>query len=160
MPVRLDDLNFEKQPYDKVKAYAQSKTASSLFAVELDSIGAAQGIRSFAVHPGAILTDIFRHMTEDERLAWVQRAGGELARRGEDFKTPQQGAATSVWCALSPQLQGMGGVYCEDCDIAELVAADSPAGYGVRPFAIDPDQAAELWQFSEKVTGVFPRFSS
>ena len=146
MGVQLDDLNFDRHPYDKVKAYAQSKTANALFAVELDRIGQAHGVRAFAVHPGAILTDIFRYMPQDERVAWVQRV--------KNFKTPEQGAATSVWCALSDQLQDRGGVYCEDCDVAELVPDDSPATYGVRSFAVDPATATALWQVSEAATGI------
>jgi NAD(P)-dependent dehydrogenase (short-subunit alcohol dehydrogenase family) len=143
--LQLDDLNFERHPFDSTKAYGLSKTANSLFAVELDRIGQEHGIRAFAVHPGAIRTDIFRYMTDEELQAWMQRVN--------DFKTPQQGAATSIWCALSHQLNDIGGVYCEDCDIAVLVPDDSQAVYGVRPFAIDPDTAAALWQFSETATG-------
>lgn len=146
MGLQLDDPNFEKHPFDKSKAYGQSKTATSLFAVELDRLGQQHNIRAFAVHPGGILTDAFRYMTDEEIQAWVQRVKG--------IKTTQQGAATTVWCALSHQLDGMGGVYCEDCDIATLVPDDLQAGYGVRSFAIDPGQAAALWQFSQKVTGV------
>ncbi|WP_439694843.1 SDR family NAD(P)-dependent oxidoreductase [Mucilaginibacter sp. AW1-7] len=146
MGLQLDDPNFEKHPFDKSKAYGQSKTATSLFAVELDRLGQQHNIRAFAVHPGAILTDAFRYMTDEEIQAWTQRVKG--------IKTTQQGAATSIWCALSNQLDGIGGVYCEDCDIAELVPDDLQAGYGVRSFAINPDQAVALWRFSEKITGV------
>lgn len=146
MGLQLDDPNFEKHPYDKMKAYGQSKTANILFAVELDRRGQHQGVRAFAVHPGAILTDIFRYMTDEELRAWKQRVN--------DFKTPQQGAATAVWCAVSDQLNGMGGVYCEDCDIANVVPDDQPDGKGVRSYAVDPDQAEVLWQFSEAATGV------
>jgi NAD(P)-dependent dehydrogenase (short-subunit alcohol dehydrogenase family) len=146
----LDDLNFEKQPYDKQTAYARSKTANSLFAVHLDRIGQDYGIRSFAVHPGAVETDIFRYMSDEEQKAWRQRV--------TEFKTPQQGAATAVWCALSPQLKDKGGVYCEDCDIAGLIPDDSPVPHGVRSFAVDPQNAAELWRFSESV--VFPNTGS
>jgi len=146
MGLQLDDLNFEKHGYDKMQAYGQSKTANSLFAVELDSRGQEHGVRAFAVHPGAIRTNIFRYMSREELQAWEQQVN--------NFKTPQQGAATAIWCALSDQLNGMGGVYCEDCDIAELLPDDSQAtGYGVRAHAIDPDKAAALWQFSETVTG-------
>ncbi|HEY4110805.1 SDR family NAD(P)-dependent oxidoreductase [Puia sp.] len=144
--LQLDDPNFEQHPYDKMNAYGQSKTANSLFAVQLDRIGEGHRIRSFAVHPGAIQTDIFRFMTDDERQTWNAQV--------KTFKTPQQGAATTVWCALSHQLDGMGGVYCEDCDIAELLPDDSPAPRGVRFFAVDPVNAAALWQFSEKATGM------
>ncbi len=146
MGLRLNDPNFEKQPFDTMKAYGQSKTANVLFAVELDRVGQAHGVRAFAVHPGAIMTDIFRHMPPEEQQVWATRV--------DNLKTPQQGAATSVWCALSPQLNGMGGVYCEDCDIAVSVPDDDPAFYGVRSYALDPLNAAALWKFSEAVTGI------
>jgi NAD(P)-dependent dehydrogenase (short-subunit alcohol dehydrogenase family) len=145
MGVRLNDLNFEAHPYEKMQAYAQSKTANSLFAVELDRVGREYGVRAFAVHPGAIHTDIFRYMTADELQTWSQQV--------KHFKTLQQGAATAVWCALSDQLNNMGGVYCEDCNIAELVPDDLQIIHGVRYFAVDPDQATALWQLSEKITG-------
>jgi NAD(P)-dependent dehydrogenase (short-subunit alcohol dehydrogenase family) len=141
-----DDLNFGKRGYTGMKAYGQSKTANVLFAVELDRIGQTHGVRAFAVHPGAIRSDIFRYMTEQEVQDWNKMV--------KNFKTPQQGAATTVWCALSEQLDGMGGVYCEDCDIAELVPGDSGAGPGVRPHAIDPEKAVGLWRLSEAATGV------
>jgi NAD(P)-dependent dehydrogenase (short-subunit alcohol dehydrogenase family) len=146
MGLQLDDVNFEKHPFDKMKAYGQSKTANSLFTVELDRIGREHKVQAFAVHPGAIMTEIFRYMTNEELQAWVQQVN--------NFKTPQQGAATSIWCALSDQLNGMGGVYCEDCDISELVPDDSQVTYGVRSFAIDPNQATALWQYSESATGI------
>jgi NAD(P)-dependent dehydrogenase (short-subunit alcohol dehydrogenase family) len=144
--LQLDDLNFDQHPYTGMKGYGQSKTANVLFTIELDRIGQPYGVRAFAVHPGAIQSDIFRYMTEQEVQDWNKGV--------KRFKTPQQGAATSVWCALSDQLDGMGGVYCEDCDIAELVGEDSGPGPGVRPHAIDPDKAVALWKLSEVVTGV------
>jgi NAD(P)-dependent dehydrogenase (short-subunit alcohol dehydrogenase family) len=144
--LQLDDLNFDKHLYTGMKAYGQSKTANVLFTVELDRIGQKYGVRAFAVHPGAIQSDIFRYMTEQEVKDWNKMV--------KSVKTQQQGAATSVWCALSEQLDGMGGLYCEDCDIAELVAEDSGAGPGVRPHAIDPEKAVALWPFRESVTGV------
>ena len=146
MGLQLDDPNFEQHPFDTMKAYGQSKTANTLFAIELDRFGQEHGVRAFAVHPGAIQTDIFRYMTDAEQQEWKSRVNS--------FKTTQQGAATSIWCALSDQLNGMGGVYCEDCDIAELVPDDSKVPYGVRPYAIDMDTAKVLWQFSETVTGI------
>lgn len=132
--------------FDTNKAYGQSKTANSLFVVELDKIGQEYNVRAFAVHPGAIQTDIFRYMTEQELQNWKQRV--------TEFKTPQQGAATSMWCVLSDELNGMGGVYCEDCNIAKLLPDDSKDGYSVRSYAIDPHNAAVLWKFSEKATGI------
>jgi NAD(P)-dependent dehydrogenase (short-subunit alcohol dehydrogenase family) len=146
MGVQLDDVNFDRQPFDTMKAYGQSKTANVLFAVELDRVGQEYGVRAFAVHPGAIRTEIFRYMSAQELEDWEKLVN--------HFKTLEQGAATAVWCALSDRLNGLGGVYCEDCDIAALLPDDSPAGYGVRSFAVDPDRAAALWRFSEAVTGI------
>jgi NAD(P)-dependent dehydrogenase (short-subunit alcohol dehydrogenase family) len=126
-----------------------------LFAVELDRRGREQGIRAFAVHPGGILTDLVRHMTDDELTAYgILRVKGELQPPATGYKTVEQGAATSVWCAVSPDLGGRGGVYCEDCDIAPAVPADSKLLYGVRPWAIDKAVARALWDLSERLTGL------
>lgn len=154
MGLQLDDPSFDRHPFDTMKAYGQSKTANSLFAVELDRLGQEYDVRAFAVHPGAILTDIFRYMTEEQLQAWVQSVKDLSASPEDSFKTPQQGAATAVWCALSDQLENIGGVYCEDCDIAALVPDDSQAIYGVRGWAVDPEQAVNLWRFSEAATGL------
>jgi len=97
MGLQLDDPNFERHPFDTMKAYGQSKTANSLFAVGLDRVGRQHGVRAFAVNPGAILTDIFRYMTEQELQAWVQRVKSLSASPEESFKTPQQGAATNTF---------------------------------------------------------------
>jgi NAD(P)-dependent dehydrogenase (short-subunit alcohol dehydrogenase family) len=154
-PVDLDDPNFERRPYDKWAAYGQSKSANSLFAVELDRRSRGYGVRAFAVHPGGIITDLVRHMTDDELAAYgIVRAGGALQTPATGYKTVEQGAATSVWCAVSPDLDGRGGVYCEDCDIAAPVPADSKLLSGVRPWAIDPVVARELWDLSERLTGL------
>jgi NAD(P)-dependent dehydrogenase (short-subunit alcohol dehydrogenase family) len=146
----FDDPHFERRPYDKWIAYGQSKTANALFAVGLDARSEADGIRAFSVHPGAILTELMRSMTEDE-----QRAAIEAASQVPDaIKSTEQGAATSVWCATSRQLDGMGGVYCEDVDIAQAVSADAPGVGGVRPWASDPELAERLWRTSEVWTGL------
>jgi NAD(P)-dependent dehydrogenase (short-subunit alcohol dehydrogenase family) len=152
--VRFDDINFESTPYDKWVAYGQAKTADSLFAVQLDALGQDRGVRAFAVHPGGIFTPLQRHLPREEMVA-----AGWMAEDGtpdERMKTPEQGAATSVWAATSPQLAGMGGVYCEDCDIAEPTDPDDPmARYrGVDAHAIDRDDAARLWTVSAEMTGV------
>lgn len=147
--IDFDDPHFQRRPYDKWIAYGQSKTANALFAVALDERGAAHGVRAFSVHPGAILTELMRSMTEEERRA--AKAAAETT--GTLIKSAEQGAATSVWCATSPQLEGMGGVYCEDVDIAEAVPADFPEPRGVRPWAADPDLAERLWTLSEEWTG-------
>ena len=145
--VDFDDPNFVQHPYDKWKAYGQSKTANSLFAVALDRRGYHQGIRAFSVHPGRISTDLGRFLTAKE-----------LAIGGE-YKTAEQGAATSVWCSTSQQLSGVGGVYCMDCDIAPVQADFVLQGtgqvlQGVLPWAIDREFAERLWQLSERLTGV------
>jgi NAD(P)-dependent dehydrogenase (short-subunit alcohol dehydrogenase family) len=138
----FEDPNFEHRPYEKMIAYGQSKTANVLFAVEVDRRYQGDGIRAFALHPGAILeTGLARHYDPVELELVVERA-----RRIGSFKTVEQGAATTVWCATSPQLAGHGGVYCENCDIA-LVKTDGDDG--VRPYAIDPVIAQRLWTWSE-----------
>ncbi len=151
--IDFDDPNFERRPYDKWIAYGQSKTANALFAVGLDARGAPHGVRAFSVHPGAILTDLMRSMSEEERRAAVARSN-EIS----PLKTVEQGAATSVWCATSPMLDGLGGVYCEDVDIAEAVPAESKEQRGVRPWATDPELAERLWKRSEGWTGLSPSF--
>ncbi|EYF00013.1 short-chain dehydrogenase/reductase SDR [Chondromyces apiculatus DSM 436] len=146
--VDLEDAHFERRAYDKWVAYGQSKTANVLFALALDARGEEQGVRAFSVHPGAILTDLVRSLPEEELKATVAAVtpGG--------VKNVEQGAATSVWCAVSKQLDGMGGVYCEDVDIAEAVAADFQGPGGVRPWAVDRELAERLWEKSEGWTGV------
>ncbi|RED59373.1 SDR family NAD(P)-dependent oxidoreductase [Cohnella lupini] len=149
-PIDFGDLNFTKRPYNKDIAYGESKTACSLFAVELDKRGKEHGIRAFAVNPGAILTGLTRHLTDEELAAWgVRRGDNGNFIAPEGFKTIEQGAATSVWCAVSPSLEGKGGVYCEDCDIAAIAPADSTLLSGVRPWAIDQSAAETLWNASE-----------
>ncbi len=155
--IDFEDPNFERRPYDKWAGYGQSKTANVLFAVELDRRGQGQGVRAFSLHPGTIVTDLARHLGPAELEAmgvpydeagrpkleeFAQSAGG---------KTPEQGAATSVWCATSPQIEGQGGVYCEDCDVAELAPDESQRARGVRPYAVDPEAAGRLWALSERL---------
>jgi NAD(P)-dependent dehydrogenase (short-subunit alcohol dehydrogenase family) len=146
--IRWDDPWFERG-YDKWAAYGQAKTANVLFAVELDRLGARSGVRAFGLYPGGILTPLQRHLPTEEMVAlgWIDEHGRPL----QEFKTPEQGAATQVWAATSPRLDGMGGVYLEDCEIAEVTTGSDP---GVRPYAIDPEQARRLWAMSAELTGV------
>ncbi|WP_199043884.1 SDR family NAD(P)-dependent oxidoreductase [Glycomyces salinus] len=149
-PIRWDDVHFETG-YDRWKAYSQSKTANVLFTVQLDRLGQSAGVRAFSLDPGAIITPLQRHMTRREMQdnGWVDEDGNVLP---EWFKNPEQGAATQTWAATSPKLDGMGGVYLQDCDIAEVVEEeDAP---GVRPHAIDKAEAARLWAYSAGLTGV------
>ncbi len=150
--VNFEDPHFHHRPYEKWSAYGQAKSANALFAVHLDRLGEPFGIRAFAVHPGGIRTPLQRHLTMQEQVAmgWYD-AQGQL---NPGFKTVEQGAATSVWCATSPMLVGKGGVYCEDCDIAALWHDGLAPFSGVRPHAIDPAQAATLWAASEAMTGI------
>ncbi|MFD4999995.1 SDR family NAD(P)-dependent oxidoreductase [Streptomyces buecherae] len=150
--IRWDDPHFS-HGYDRWLAYGQAKTANVLLAVHLDARGRDAGVRAFALHPGAILTPLQRHMTRQEMLdrGWIDEAGTPA----ESFKTPEQGAATQVWAATSPLLAGLGGVYCEDCDIAEVCGDDDASmSGGVRGYAVDPRQAARLWALSAELTGV------
>jgi NAD(P)-dependent dehydrogenase (short-subunit alcohol dehydrogenase family) len=151
--IRWDDLMFE-HGYEKWEAYGQAKTANSLFAVQLDALGQASGVRAFAAHPGGIMTPLQRHLSREEMAAagWIDEDG----HADDRFKTPEQGAATSTWAATSPQLEGMGGVYCENCDIAKPTDPDSPAARieGVDAHAIEPGAAERLWAVSAGLTGV------
>jgi NAD(P)-dependent dehydrogenase (short-subunit alcohol dehydrogenase family) len=148
-PIKFDDPNFETTKYDKWEAYGQSKTANSLFAVELNRRLEPKGIKAYAVHPGGIMTNLQRDMSKEEIKAfgWVDDEG----KVNERFKTLSGGASTSVWCATSPLLAAGGGVYCEDCNVATAVPADDKSFAGVRPWAIDPDAAARLWSLSERL---------
>jgi NAD(P)-dependent dehydrogenase (short-subunit alcohol dehydrogenase family) len=157
--VDFEDTMFERRPYDKWTAYGQSKTANVLFAVGIEARGAARGIHAFAVHPGGIVTDLMRHLSPEEQAAFGVVDGKAVAAEVKSpvmsaplrFKTIPQGAATQVWAATNETLEGKGGVYCEDCDIAE-VAVEAGAK-GVRPYAIDPELAERLWTRSEAWTG-------
>ncbi|MEU9957629.1 SDR family NAD(P)-dependent oxidoreductase [Streptomyces sp. NPDC050982] len=150
--IRWDDPHW-RQGYDKWQAYGQAKTANVLFAVQLDALGKDSGVRAFSLHPGGILTPLQRHLAKEEMVerGWIDENGTPLNPEG--FKTPEQGAATQVWAATSPQLSGMGGVYCEDCDISEPAPADGER-VGVRDYAVDPASAARLWALSAELTGV------
>lgn len=150
-PVNFDDPNFERREYHKWKAYGQAKTANSLCALGVDQRGRDVGIRAFAVHPGGIMTDLQRSLSREEQVAmgWMTEDGV----LSPVFKTVEQGAATTVWAATSPQLAGRGGLYCEDCDVAALVPATDTGMAGVRPWAVDPAAADQLWSLSERLTG-------
>ncbi len=151
-PIRFDDLHFE-HGYEKWAAYGQAKTANALFALQLDALGKDAGVRAFSLHPGGILTPLQRHLETEEMVAagWINEDGTPSGRF--QFKTPEQGASTSVWCATSPQLEGLGGVYCENCEVAEPTT-DPDLPSGVRPWAVDADAAERLWTVSAELTGV------
>ena len=154
-PVVFDDLHFNQRHYDPWLAYGQSKTANVLLAVEAHRRWAPEGITANAVHPGAIFeTNLSRHMSPDvlERV-WTQVRERQERSGAFGFKTREQGAATSVLVATSHQLDGIGGRYFEDCNEAQALPADfSPdTASGVAPYALDPDNAARLWELSERM---------
>ncbi|WP_431032026.1 SDR family NAD(P)-dependent oxidoreductase [Streptomyces sp. P6-2-1] len=151
--IRWDDVDF-REGYDKWDAYGQAKTANVLFAVQLDALAAEDGVRAFALHPGGILTPLQRHLERQEMVdrGWIDEQG-ELIDP-DVFKTPEQGAATTVFAATSPLLDGLGGLYLEDCEVA-VPADEAPEGSGgVKDWAIDPGQAARLWTLSAERTGI------
>lgn len=150
--VVFDDLHFNSRPYHKWQAYGQAKTANSLFAVELDRRGQPHGVRAFAIHPGGIMTPLQRHLPKEEMIAagWMDAEGNV----NERFKTVEQGAATETWAATSPSLNGKGGLYCEDCDVAQLTQPGTSRTSGVDPHAVDSEAAQKLWQVSVEHTGL------
>lgn len=155
--VDFDDLHFNHKAYDPMVAYGQSKTANALFSVWLDHLGQPVGVRSFALHPGGIVESGFtRDMPIEASIASGYRDadGQPIIDPENNKKTLEQGAATTVWCATSPLLNDLGGVYCEDCNIAQAVAEDATEILGVRPWARSEGLAERLWQVSEQLTGV------
>ena len=147
-PFRFEDPFFEKEPYDKWTAYGQAKTANVLFAVELERQLDGSGVHANAIHPGVIMTELARHLVpEDLALLSSRQPGGKLK-----FKSVEAGAATSVYTATAPELDGKGGLYLEDCSVA---AIDDREGTdrGVRSYAVDPDAARRLWKASEEMVG-------
>jgi NAD(P)-dependent dehydrogenase (short-subunit alcohol dehydrogenase family) len=151
-PIRWDDINFESG-YDKWLAYGQSKTANMLFAYQLDQYGREQGIRAFSLHPGKIFTPLQRHLTNEEMVqeGWMDSSGVPI---DPTFKSPEQGAATQVWAATSPLLEGLGGLYCEDCNIAGMATEYEEPFVGACSYALNSDEASKLWEYSAEVTGV------
>ena len=152
-PFRFDDPFFEKDDYNKWVAYGQAKTANVLFSVALDKRFKDRGIRSYAVHPGAIRTELGRHMDENDVKDLMDRRKG---RSPMVYKQVPQGAATTVWAATAPELDGRGGLYCEDCGVAETIE-DPSLDQGIMSWALDEESAARLWTLSEEWSGeTFP----
>ena len=145
-PVHFNDIAFEAREYDPWLSYGQAKTANALMAVGIQSRYADAGIEAFSVHPGGIMTNLQRNMSEQEirDRGWVDAEGNV----NELFKTPEQGASTSVWAATAPELSGRGGRYLEDCHEAEVLDAPSADFTGVLKHAVDPAAADQLWQLS------------
>lgn len=163
-PFDFDDPHFLNREYETLQGYGQSKTANNLFAVELDHRAKAFNVRAFAVHPGSVNgTDLGRvaPMALFQQMGTHDEAGNIKPEVAATLKTIPQGAATTVWCATSPQLKGIGGVYCENGDIADLDEgninhdyADPASLRGVKPYSVNADNAQRLWTLSEELTGV------
>jgi NAD(P)-dependent dehydrogenase (short-subunit alcohol dehydrogenase family) len=154
--VNLDDPNFERTPYEEFVAYGRSKTANILFAVEFDRRHKGDGVRATAVHPGGIRTELSRHMKPDALQAMMDRLNTERKAAGKpaySFKTVPQGAATTVWAGVVASAADVGGRYCEDCHVAELVGVGDIMAGGVRAYALDPEHAKALWAKSEEMVG-------
>ncbi len=147
-PFNFDDPNYSEREYEKWPAYGESKTANVLFTVGLDQRLRDRGVRAFAVHPGVIMTELSRHMVEAdfESLSAKTPTGEELV-----FKSVEQGSATSVWAATSADLDGKGGIYLENCQIA--LPAVQGSNSGVESYATDAAAAERLWTLSEDLVG-------
>ena len=153
--VHWDDPHFTVHPYDKWEAYGQAKSANALFALGADRRWDGDGISAFSVHPGGIFTPLQRHLSDQEMaaLGWKNPDGTIPEQVKAMFKTPEQGAATATWAATSPQLEGRGGEYCEDCDIARLADETSQRWQHAREWITDEARAERLWDMSEIMLG-------
>jgi NAD(P)-dependent dehydrogenase (short-subunit alcohol dehydrogenase family) len=157
--VSLDDPNFVKTPYDPFVAYGRSKTANILFAVAFDKRHRERGVRAAAVHPGVIQTELGRHMDPSKLEGMLKQMDEQLAAEGKPrfaWKTIPQGAATSVWAGVVAPVEEIGGHYCENCHVGEIVpeaVTISGVSEGVRAYALDPKMADALWKKSEEMVG-------
>ena len=159
--VDLEDPNFEHSEYSPWVAYGRSKTANALFARELARRGGSKGLLAFSVHPGGIITDLGRHLTDEllhemaafaeERSRAAGRPGGGTGGGGITWKSVEQGAATQVWAAVAPELAGHNGAYLADCGLGVLGA--DPGANGFMAYLLDDDHAAALWELSERLVG-------
>ena len=157
--VDLEDPNFERTPYEPFVAYGRSKTANILFAVAFDKRHRDRGVRAAAVHPGGIQTELGRHLDASHIEKMIEQMNRQLAAEGKasfQLKTIPQGAATSVWAAIVAPADEIGGRYCENCHVGNIVPDHviiSAASEGVRGYALDPTTAESLWNKSEELVG-------
>jgi NAD(P)-dependent dehydrogenase (short-subunit alcohol dehydrogenase family) len=153
--VDLNDPNFEHTPYSEFIAYGRSKTANILFSVEFDRRHKNAGIRATAVHPGGILTELARHLPPNGLQERLDQINAERPAGSPPFelKTIPQGTATTVWAGVVAKADAVGGRYCEDCHVAEVVEGETLMLGGVRSYALDPEHAKALWAKSEDMVG-------
>ena len=155
-PFDFEDPNFLNREYETLQAYGQSKTASNLFALELDNRASDFHVRAYSLHPGSIGgTELGREAPLElfQQMGFLDADGNMLPEVAASLKTIPQGAATTVWCATSSLLDAVGGVYCEDAEVAEL-ASDTEMSTGVKRYAVDEAKAKRLWTWSEEMTGI------
>lgn len=166
-PFNFEDPNFESRPYETLLGYGQSKTANNLFTVELDARSAQHGVRAYSLHPGSVnSTDLGREAPMElfQQMGTHDAAGNIFPEVAKRLKTPGQGAATTIWCATSTLLEHIGGVYCEDGDVAETDLGNIEHNFaapttlrGVQPYSLNKEAAQQLWSLSEQMTGIsFP----
>ena len=150
-PVNFDDPHYRTRPYEKWASYGQAKTANALFAVGFNQRFGDLGVNANSVMPGGIMTPLQRHLPREEMIAfgWMDETG----KVNERFKSTEQGAATSVWAAVGAELEGVGGLYLENCAEA-LPWTEANPFEGVMPYALDPEASDRLWALSEETTGV------
>ena len=165
-PVDFDDVNFEHREYETMKSYGQSKTANVLFALELDERAKHFGVRSYSIHPGVVQSTSLarsRSLEDMKKLGMLDADGKPVLRAVPGAKTVQQGISTQIWCAVSPLLNDIGGVYCENTDIAVLDVDFDPtidwrknieSIKGVMPYALEKEATQKLWTLSEQMSGV------
>jgi NAD(P)-dependent dehydrogenase (short-subunit alcohol dehydrogenase family) len=150
--IRWDDLHFEGE-YDRWQAYGQSKTANILFALHLDKLAEPSGVRAFSLNPGGIRTNLQRYVVPEDQVAlgWIDADGNPLIQ----WKSVEAGAATALWAATAPALDGMGGVYLEDCEVAEITDPEAPDAMrrGLNAWGADAEAAERLWSLSAELTG-------
>lgn len=163
-PFHFDDPNYNYREYHMMEAYGQTKTANNLFTVELDKRGLPFGVRSYSLHPGSVYgTDLARDAPMEifQQTGTHDLNGNIYPTVAKKLKTIPQGASTSIWCATSPLLESIGGVYCENNNIAEIDHGDIEHKFneplsmrGVKPYSVDGNFAKDLWQLTEEMTGV------
>lgn len=161
-PFNFDDPNFEHREYETLQGYGQSKTAVNIFSLELDSRAKEFGVRAYSIHPGSIDgTELGREAPLElfVKMGFCDEQGNVLPEVAASLKTIPQGASTTIWVATSPQLNNIGGVYCEDTDIAEL-ASDTEMSNGVKRYSLDEASAKRLWELSEKLTSIKFQFNN
>lgn len=152
----FEDPNFLNRKYETLQGYGQSKTAVNLFSLELDHLAQIHHIRAYSLHPGSIAgTELGREASMElfQKMGFLDADGNMLPEVAASLKTIPQGAATTVWCASSPLLNNVGGVYCEDGEVAVLAPGTSIQN-GVKPYSLDEVSAKRLWTWSEEMTGI------